>query len=211
MKCDTNKSGWKVAWTIYPKGNWRRKIWRPITLTAIMSVISICGNVDYVELMMLVSSWITSGYPSILGFILSGYVLLIGFCGSDFLLALAKTNEEDNVSLFQKVSSTFSIVLLVILSVYGIGALYGYIIQCAIVWPFDENLRKVYNGIALTILLLVFSYSLFAMFDIVINIFNMGQFANVIAKKKLAKIKDNEEKNHKSLYQIIMDLLGLNS
>ena len=213
MKDNVNKAGWKVAWHIYPNGNWYKKIWRPITLTAIMSVAALCGHADYIELMKKTASWITGGYPSILGFILSGYVLLIGFGDSDFLLTLAKTPEDDEVTLFQKVSSTFSIVLLVILSVYGIGALYDFVIECAIAWPFGycECMRNIYNFSALVTLLFVFSYSLFTMFDIVINIFNMGQVANVMVKKKLAQIKNEEENKdeRKSLWQIVMGLLGV--
>lgn len=212
MNDNVYKSGWKVAWKIYPKDNWRKNIWRPVILTIVMSAASLLGNTDYVDLMKCVSSWIIGGYPSILGFILSGYVLLIGFCGSDFLLALAKTRKEDKISLFQKVSSTFSIVLLVILSTYGIGALYDFVIQCAIVWPFaDDNHCEIYNYAALVILLFAFSYSLCTLFDIVINIFNMGQFANIIAKRKLIKIKEHEENGHerKSLCQIIKELIGL--
>lgn len=212
MNDNVYKSGWKVAWEIYPKDNWHKNIWRPVVLTIVMSAASLLGNTDYVDLMKCVSSWITGGYPSILGFILSGYVLLIGFCGSDFLLALAKTKKEDEISLFQKVSSTFSIVLFVILSTYGIGALYDFVIQCAIAWPFgDDNYCEIYNYVTLVILLFAFSYSLFTLFDIVINIFNMGQLANIIAKRKLISIKEHEENRteRRSLCQIIKDLIGL--
>lgn len=185
------KPGWKAVKAIYPRKNWTRKIWRPIILTFVMFCSALYAQTDCLELITTVSSWIVNGYPSILGFILSGYVLLIGFVGSDFLLALEKQQRSDKVSLFQIVSSTFVVVISVVLFTYMLGTLFCFVQECHIEWPFNNHWYTFYNYGALVVILFAFAYSLFTLYDVVINIFNMGQLASAIARRKL---KDKEKK-----------------
>lgn len=187
------KSGWKSAWAIYPKRNLRKNIWRPIVFAAIAACCYCCSSKSACELIGLVSGWITSGFPSIIGFVLSGYVLIVGFSGSDFLLSLAKPR-NDNYTLFQVLNSTFAVVIATMIVTYAIGALYGFIISCDFVWPINIKwLCVVYNFIAFLLIDFIFFYAVFSLVDIVVNIFNMGQMANVIAEKKIETIQSEKE------------------
>ena len=45
-----------------------------------------------------------------------------------------------------------------------------------------------------------FSYSIFALLDIIVNVFNIGQFANAVAQNKL---RDEEIKNDNLIAKIL--------
>lgn len=189
------KPGWKAVKAIYPKKNWTSKIWRPMMLTLVMFCSALYAKSDSLELIDTISSWIVNGYPSILGFVLSGYVLLIGFVGSDFLLALERRQRDDGVSLFQMVNSTFVVVISVVLFTYMLGALFGFVHKCHIEWPFDNQLYVYYNYGALVAILFSFAYSLFALYDVLINIFNMGQFATALTRKRLKSMRNDKRRD----------------
>lgn len=190
---DKYKPGWKSVWAIYPKNNIGKNIWRPLVLLIISAICSFYSSKSSTELICVVSNWITSGFPSIIGFILSGYVLIVGFSGSDFLLNLAKPR-EDKFTLFQILNSTFASVIAVMIITYSIGALMDFVVSCKIEWPFTSNCGcYVFNFSGLIIIEFLFFYSINTLLDVIINIFNMGQMANVIAEQKLEAIKSEKE------------------
>lgn len=210
---DKYKPGWKSVWSIYPKENIGRNIWRPLVLLAIAVISSFFSSKSSTELISVVSNWITSGYPSIIGFILSGYVLIVGFSGSDFLLNLAKPNDA-KYTLFQVLNSTFAVVIAVMIITYAIGALLSFIVSCEIEWPFPTNCGcDAFNFIALVFIEFTFFYSLNTLLDVVINIFNMGQMANVIAEHKIKAIENAEKDVHEETCHLfckfIKNLFGL--
>ena len=207
------KPGWKSVWTVYPKRNLRNNVWRPIVFAAIAACCYCCSSKSACELIGLVSGWITSGFPSIIGFVLSGYVLIVGFSGSDFLLSLANPR-KDNYTLFQVLNSTFAVVIAIILVTYAIGAIYGFVVSCDIVWPLKiQWLCIVYNFMAFLLIDFFFFYAVFSLVDIVVNIFNMGQMANVIAERKIEAIQSGKEsennREESSLWKFFKAVLGI--
>lgn len=207
------KPGWKAVWSIYPKRNLRKNVWRPLVFAAIAACCYCCSSKSACELIGLVSGWITSGFPSIIGFVLSGYVLIVGFSGSDFLLSLAKPR-KDSYTLFQVLNSTFAVVIAIMIVTYAIGALYGFVISCNFVWPLKMQwLCIVYNFIVFLLIDFIFFYAVFSLVDIVVNIFNMGQMANVIAERKIEAIQSGKEsennREESSLWKFFKAVLGL--
>lgn len=207
------KPGWKSVWAIYPKRNLKKNVWRPTLLAVIAACCYCCSSKSACELIGLVSGWITSGFPSIIGFVLSGYVLIVGFSGSDFLLSLAKPR-KDNYTLFQVLNSTFAVVIAIMIVTYAIGALYGFVVACDFVWPLKIKwLCSVYNFIAFLLIDFIFFYAVFSLVDIVVNIFNMGQMANVIAERKIEAIQSEKETENNgeepSFWKFLKAVLGL--
>ena len=207
------KPGWKSVWAIYPKRNLRKNVWRPIVFAVIAACCYCCSSKNACELIGLVSGWITSGFPSIIGFVLSGYVLIVGFSGSDFLLSLAKPR-KDNYTLFQVLNSTFAVVISIILVTYAIGAIYSFVVSCDIVWPLKiQWLCIVYNFMAFLLIDFFFFYAVFSLVDIVVNIFNMGQMANVIAERKIEAIQSEKEsennREESSIWKFFKAVLGM--
>lgn len=207
------KPGWKSVWAIYPKRNLRKNVWRPIVFAAIAACCYCCSSKSACELIGLVSGWITSGFPSIIGFVLSGYVLIVGFSGSDFLLSLANPR-KDNYTLFQVLNSTFAVVIAIIIVTYAIGAIYSLVVSCDIVWPLKiQWLCIVYNFMAFLLIDFFFFYAVFSLVDIVVNIFNMGQMANVIAERKIEAIQSEKEyennREESSLWKFFKAVLGI--
>ena len=207
------KPGWKSVWTIYPKKNLRKNVWRPIVFAAFAACCYCCSSKSACELIGLVSGWITSGFPSIIGFVLSGYVLIVGFSGSDFLLSLAKPR-KDNYTLFQILNSTFAVVIAILIVTYAIGAIYSFVVSCDIEWPLKiQWLCIVYNFIAFLLVDFIFFYAVFSLVDIVVNIFNMGQMANVIAERKIEAIQSKKEsennREESSLWKFFKAVLGI--
>jgi hypothetical protein len=177
--------GWEKAWEIYPVSN----IWKGAKLPLILLVASFVvylfkRNVSEVELIKLVGSIVISGFPSIIGFILTGYALIIGFSGSDFLLKMAKSKADDKHSLFERVNSTFAFVIGALVATYLVASVVSFVMALQIKWPFSEGVEA-YNAFVLFLLLFLFYYSVCALLDIVLNVFNLGQFAHVVAKSKL--------------------------
>ena len=207
------KPGWKSVWAIYPKRNLRKNVWRPIVFAAFAACCYCCSSKSACELIGLVSGWITSGFPSIIGFVLSGYVLIVGFSGSDFLLSLAKPR-KDNYTLFQILNSTFAVVIAILIVTYAIGAIYSFVVSCDIEWPLKiQWLCIVYNFMAFLLIDFFFFYAVFSLVDIVVNIFNMGQMANVIAERKIEAIQSEKEsennREESSLWKFIKAVLGI--
>ncbi len=131
--------GWEKAWEIYPMLN----IWKGAKLPLIMLAASFVvylfkGNVSEIELIKLVGSLVTSGFPSIIGFILTGYALIIGFSGSDFLLKMAKSKADDKHSLFERVNSTFAFVIGALVVTYLVAGVVAFVTRLQIEWPFPE-------------------------------------------------------------------------
>ena len=181
---DENKTGWQGVFTIYPI----RKMGKGCILPGIMMIFSAgayCfSEVDALSLMQKVSDFITSGFPSIIGFVLTGYALLIGFSVTGLFGGMARSSVDNkDHSYFQLVNSIFAVVLGVVVLTYIVGCVVGLVISMKIEWPFSNG-YKCFNNIVFFVFLFLFYYSIFALVDIIVNIFNIGQYANAVAQNK---------------------------
>ena len=70
-----------------------------------------------------------------------------------------------------------------------------FVHKCHIEWPFDNQLYVYYNYGALVAILFSFAYSLFALYDVLINIFNMGQFATALTRKRLKSMRNDKRRD----------------
>lgn len=176
-------TGWKIAWEIYPFCNLRNGCIKPIILTALTLMSLLFSEKSPFEHIEIVSMLITSAFPSIIGFVLTGYALIIGFSSSEIISYLAKDRREKKYSLFQVVNSTFAIVMGVIIGTFLYGTFCQFIQKAQVPFLFSKG-SDCFNYLVLCSLLFFLYYSICSLLDIVINIFNFGQFANTLAKRK---------------------------
>lgn len=180
-------TGWSGVFDTYPiRKLCKGTIFPSVFLIASIAIYCLGENHDTIALMKDVAGIITSGFPSIIGFVLTGYALIIGFSGTELVGKMACIEaDEKGHSYFEVVSSIFAVVLGVVVSTYIIACIVSYIIELHILWPFDTNCADCFNTVCFFIFLFVFYYSIFALLDIIVNVFNIGQYSNAVAQNKL--------------------------
>ena len=114
--------------------------------------------------------------PTVLGFTLAGYALMMGMSGSKVMQPIM--DGEEKPTLFQKLNSTFAIVL---------GASFITTLVCVFIKigisfvghlsVLNYNLKICIKAFTLLTLVFLLIYTIFSIKDITINIFNFGQFA----------------------------------
>lgn len=195
-------TGWNGVFSVYPL----RKLWKGAIIPFLFLVISIAvyfmgKKHTPIDLMNKVADIITSGFPSIIGFVLTGYALIIGFSDTELVGKMARIEvDKEGHSYFEVVSSIFAVVLGVVVLTYITACLVSYVLELQISWPFDDNCADCFNTLFFFIFLFLFYYSIFALLDIIVNIFNIGQYANAVAQNK---IKDEEAKNDNYIAKIL--------
>lgn len=195
-------TGWNGVFSVYPL----RKLWKGAIIPFLFLVISIAvyfmgEKHSPIDLMKKVADIITSGFPSIIGFVLTGYALIIGFSDTELVGKMARIEvDKEGHSYFEVVNSIFAVVLRVVVSTYIAACLVSYVLELQISWPFNDNCADCFNTLCFFIFLFLFYYSIFALLDIIVNIFNIGQYANAVAQNK---IKDVEAKNDNYIAKIL--------
>lgn len=195
-------TGWNGVFSVYPL----RKLWKGAIIPFLFLVISIAvyfmgEKHTPIDLMKKVADIITSGFPSIIGFVLTGYALIIGFSDTELVGKMACVEvDEKGHSYFEVVSSIFAVVLGVVVSTYIAACLVSYVLELQISWPFDDNCADCFNTLCFFIFLFIFYYSIFALLDIIVNVFNIGQYANAVAHNKL---KDEDVRRNNILIRIL--------
>lgn len=163
-----------------------------ICFTLVSFILYIFGdNKNHEELITMLVSFITSGFPCIIGFVLTGYAVLISFSNSELMKKMTQTKQGDH-TYFEIVNSIFAIVLAIVVVTYIIGCFIGYVIKLGIVWRYTFLSCESFNTIVLFAFLFLFYYSIFALIDVIINIYNIGQIANTVA---ITDMKSKEEGN----------------
>lgn len=175
-----NNPGWRTAWVIYSKENLSNSVFFPWGLSLITLLVCIFTDNKPIILLTYLTELITTIVPGILGFTLAGYALIMGLSNSEFMKGLKAFKQEGkNYTLFQSLNATFAIVLCVLFITTLTGVVTGIIIKAEIPMPFCEKMTDAYNWLWLLVLIFLLYYTINSIKDIVINIFNLGQFAQV--------------------------------
>ena len=160
--------GWGVVWKIYSRENLKKSIWLPLVLTVVSF-----------------ASTILSVGPNMLGFTLSGYALMMGLSNSEFVRGLINFKEEGkDYSLFQSLNTIFAVVLGMMFLTTIVGAFACIVVKAEISLPEAwSSFINAYNWVCLFVLMFLMYYTINAIKDVVINIFNFGQYVQVYAEK----------------------------
>lgn len=203
-----NDTGWGGVFSIYPiRKLFKGAIIPTVFLLISMILYSMSKEADPVALLKTISGYIISGYPSIIGFVLTGYALIIGFSGSELVGKMAKIKINDKYSYFQIVSSIFAVVLFIVVATYIAACVTSYVIELKIEWPLELLSCRWYNIGCFFVFLFLFYYSLFSLIDIIVNIFNIGQYANAVAQNK--PVEDKQQLGY--LEKLLRYIFGLGS
>lgn len=176
--------GWGVVWKIYSKENLRKSLYLPLILTIVSFVVCIFSEKSSLSLIEYVASTILSVGPNMLGFTLSGYALMMGLSNSDFIQGLINFKEEGKeYSLFQSLNTVFAVVLGMMFLTTLVGAFTCVVVEAEISLPERwVDFTNAYNWFSLFVLIFLMYYTINAIKDIVINIFNFGQYVQVYAE-----------------------------
>lgn len=176
--------GWGVVWKIYSKENLRKSLYLPLIFTIVSFVVCIFSEKSSLSLIEYVASTILSVGPNMLGFTLSGYALMMGLSNSDFIQGLINFKEEGKeYSLFQSLNTVFAVVLGMMFLTTLVGAFTCVVVEAEISLPERwVDFTNAYNWFSLFVLIFLMYYTINAIKDIVINIFNFGQYVQVYAE-----------------------------
>lgn len=177
--------GWDIVWRIYSKENLCKSIWLPAILTVVSFFVCFFSGKDSLVFLEYVSSTILSVGPNMLGFTLSGYALMMGFSNSDFIKGLINFKEDGKeYSLFQSLNSVFAVVLGMMFLTTLVGAFASVVLKANLPMPaMLLSITSLYNWSCLFVLLFLMFYTINAIKDIVINIFNFGQYVQIYAEE----------------------------
>lgn len=176
--------GWKVVWRIYSKENLKKSVCLPLILTVVTFVICFISEKSPLYFIEYVASTILSVGPNMLGFTLSGYALMMGLSNSEFIQGLINFKEKGKeYSLFQSLNAVFAVVLGMMFLTTIVGAFVSVILKAKISLPYELNgFTDTYNWFSLFLLMFLMFYTINAIKDIVINIFNFGQYVQLYAE-----------------------------
>lgn len=184
----------------------------PIISAIIILVFSLFLNVDSYKLIVEIKGLIINFLPGILGFTLAGYSLMVAFIQAGMLNEITEPSKDSKFSLYQKMSSTFAInVILQALSLvlaYFVHFLIYFDANRKEKFIYQECYLKFINTIGLLVIVYAFFISLFMIIQIVLNIFTFSQlhhyFINkekIAAKEKLERERIEKEKLEKEQTQ----------
>lgn len=184
-------TGWKAVINLYPLYYFLKNIWRPIVLELICIPFIIFSDVSLFDQIKSLCGFVNGGYPSIVGFVLSGYALLIGFSNSDIIKTMSIKTKVDRPAMFQLINTTFAVILLILIMTLITSLILNIICNAEIPILLCPQLCPIVNGFVLFPFLFMVLYSMCSLLDVVVNIFNFGQYAYVV---NTIKIEQEEEK-----------------
>ena len=174
------KMGLKGLLSIYPKMNLLKSAAIPFLIDIVLMIIIIKFKADIYYLIVFIAGIISSVIPNVLGFILTGYAVIISVTETKYLKIMVKRIQGKNTTLYQTVNSTFAFVLLSLTITLIVGAIINIIVNAKFVIDLHANCLCCINRVCLFVLIFLLLYSLFAILDVIVNIFDFGQFINKI-------------------------------
>lgn len=185
----------------------RRKLWSSISLPIFFSILFSIYALFHFENVLspieFIAALIIQILPGVLGFILAGYALMMGLSSSDYIKKLKQHRDQDyDHSMFQTLNTTFAFVLFMLFStlIFGVITLIIRNLNCTYIEIIPIELGNFINRVYLALIIFLLLYSIITIKDIVINVFNFGQFVQAYKEpkkyKRRTKVKvELDEKN----------------
>ena len=170
----------------------------PIIISGIVFIFSLAIKVDIYKLIVEVKGLMINFLPGILGFTIAGYSLMVAFIQAGMLNEITEPMKDSKYSLYQKMSSTFAINIIL----QGLSLVFAYFIHFLIYFDtnrkdkfiYSECYLKVINTIGLIVIVYAFFVSLFMIIQIVLNIFTFSQLHHYFINKEKIALKEKIEK-----------------
>lgn len=182
-----NNFGWKTVFELYTcKKLWASSKW-PLLCTLMILPVFIFSTRTSLFFIAEITSLIISIIPNVLGFLLGGYALLMGFSGSNIVETMSKS-KDDKPTLYQKQNTVFAMALFALFLGLVTGVIVELVLKAEIVIPLpyaDYLPIEQFNYVILCLLCYMLFYAVFAIKDMVINVFNFGQLVHLKIKNKI--------------------------
>lgn len=164
---------------IYPKDKVLKGSVYPLLATLFIIIGLKLAEQQSYDIVKDVADTSVSVLPNILGFLLGGYTILIGFGNINLLKSTTRLVNGRQISLFQMLSSIFALTIFVQAFTLAIALFFHFTLKI----PISENgnlsflfsLVPFLNWAGSTILLFLLFYSVFALRDMVMNVFGFAQ------------------------------------
>lgn len=182
MMRDKCNVGWAGVFKSYPKTNLCKSAIKSVIATILILFVVLLFSEVYATIENTLQFIVTT-LPTILGFTLAALALFfsvaINFSG------LFHRSESDEPSLFQVVQSTFAVIVLVMVLTLGFSYIISIIINNSVDVP--RQLAFITNTTTLFLMIFLLFYTLFSILDVIINLFNLGQYIQSLFDKEQKK------------------------
>lgn len=141
-------------------------------------------KVDHYEIIIEIIEVIINFLPGILGFTIGGYSLMIGFIQGGILDKITEPLDESKYSLYQKISATFALNIIIQGLSLMIAFLFYFIdyiyINKKLIFQLSDKIIEYVNFLGLFLIIFSFTISLIMIIQVVINIFDFSQLHHFI-------------------------------
>jgi hypothetical protein len=173
-------------------------IW-PIYISVAGCIIFLTFGIDLYKGIIELKSLMLNFLPGILGFTIAGYSLMVGFIQAGMLDKITEPSRDSNFSLYQKMSSTFAVNVIL----QAIALIIAYFVHFFVFIDMESKLRIdtsiwvkfTVNIIGFLFLAYWFFISLFMVIQIVLNIFSFSQLHHYFVNKQKVDAQADNSKN----------------
>jgi hypothetical protein len=167
----------------------------PVIIALLILLVTDRLGLKNYDLVVEVKNLMIGFLPGILGFTVAGYSLMVGFIQAGVLNQITEPMESSKYSLYQKMSATFAINIIL----QAIALIIAYTIHMVVFIDnktpekiiASEKILSVVNGVTLFLVFYWFVISLFLVVQIVVNIFGFSQLHHYfVSKEKIDKGMD---------------------
>jgi len=179
---------------------WKFRVSRySICISVLLPIFSIVFKLDPASLINEIQLQMVVFLPCILGFTIAGYALVVGFVQSNMLNKISEPAKDSNFSLYQKMSSTFAINVIL----QGVALIFAYLYHFIIFFDTNDKFHiqisnpvlLIVNIFGLIIITFWFTISIFLVVQIVVNIFNFSQLHHYFINTEKVRNQNPETKN----------------
>lgn len=172
----------------------------PIYISVVAAIILYFFKIDFYIGIVELKTQMIAFLPGILGFTIAGYSLMVGFIQAGMLDKITEPSKDTNFSLYQKMSSTFAVNVIL----QAIALIIAYTVHFVI---FIDTNRKltfiipsclicVANILGFILLTYWFFISLFMVIQIVLNIFSFSQLHHYFVNKQKVDSQTKQNNNN---------------
>ncbi|MFU2358779.1 MAG: glycosyltransferase [Bacteroidales bacterium] len=184
--------GFRHIYFLYCKKQFKHSFIWACCAVAFIAVVAFLSNKSYFELLIVLSDIGLKVAPPLLGFTLSGYAMIVGVNDVNIAERLKNHKTKTGITMYQQLYTTFIAMLGSIFLLLLESVVLHYVLEADISLDFPMIVDVidviVFLGYAVTMF-----YALFAVKDLLSNLFSLGQTANNIYQSM------NKNENRKNI------------
>jgi hypothetical protein len=174
----------------------------PIYVSIVTSILFYFCKLDFYEGIMELKVQMLNFLPGILGFTIAGYSLMVGFIQAGMLDKISEPTYDSNFSLYQKMSSTFAVNVIL----QAIALIIAYFVHFVIfidtkrgmALNLPSDLIYIVNILGFVVLTYWFWISLLMVIQVVLNIFSFSQLHHYFVNKQKVDSQMKSNSNDKN-------------